>query len=83
MAMAALAASARTAAPSGLARAPCPRISIGRSAPSSVLQEWMRAVGDLGERLGAGAEIVIGISEIVLGADQADGNLRLGLTASA
>ena len=40
----------------------------------------MRAVGDLGERLGARAEIVIGISEIDLGADQADGNFRLGLT---
>ena len=39
----------------------------------------MRAVGDLGQSLGAGAEIVVSISEIGLDTDQADGQTALAL----
>ena len=39
----------------------------------------MGAVGDFGERVRAGAEMVVAVGEIDLGADQADGKLVLHL----
>ena len=39
----------------------------------------MRAVGELGQSFGAGAEIVVSISEIGLDTDQADGQTALAL----
>ncbi len=42
----------------------------------------MGAVGDLGERLGAGAEIVVSIGEVFILADQADGKLALALAGA-
>ena len=42
----------------------------------------MRAVGELGERLGTRAEIVVGIGEIALLADQPDRQAALALTSA-
>src|SRR3989337_4089766 len=42
----------------------------------------MRAVGDLGQRLGAGAEIVVSIGEVFILADQGDGKLALALAGA-
>ena len=57
---------------------PLPQISIGRSAPSSV-REGMLAVGDLGEGLGTGAEIVVRDKSDRLLADQPDWHAPLAL----
>ena len=48
-----------TAAPSGRASAPCPTMISGRSAFFERLGEAPLAVGELGQRLRAGAEIVV------------------------
>ena len=42
--------------------------------------EGMRAVGDLGERLGAGAEIIVGIGQVGILTDEPNGYFALSLT---
>ena len=48
-----------------------------------LFHESMRAVGDLGERLGAGAEIIVSIGQIGILADQPNGHFALSSGASA
>ena len=80
MATAALAARARHCRAVGPGQAPpAPKISIGRSTPAKAFKNGCEPSGDLGQRLGAGAEIVIGIGEIHLRADQPDRDLGLSM----
>ena len=70
-----------TAAPSGRASAPMPRISIGCLACRSVSAKPMLATRQGRQRLGAGAELLDRVGQRVDGADPAD--LEAALRASA